>query len=95
MNRTSFLFLALLIASCLLTVNSRHEARTLITEKAVLSDKMHALEEDVRRLNLDKARLEAKAKEDEEPEECIMPAPAKPVVKPVAPAASTAQSKKH
>jgi cell division protein FtsL len=60
MNRTSFLFLALLIASCILTVNSRHAARTLISEKAVLTEKVHAMSESLRRLELENARVAAK-----------------------------------
>lgn len=60
MNRTTFLFLALLIASCIVTVNSRHEARTLITQKTVLAEKVTALQESIRRLELANARFSAK-----------------------------------
>lgn len=60
MNRTTFLFLALLIASCIVTVNSRHEARTLITQKTVLSEKVTSLQEAIRRLELENARFSAK-----------------------------------
>jgi cell division protein FtsL len=71
MNRTTFLFLALLIVSCIMTVNSRHEARTLITDKAVLSEKVTSLKETIRRLELGKARVVARAAgvcEDDEEE---------------------------
>jgi cell division protein FtsL len=60
MNRTTFLFLALLIGSCIMTVNSRNESRNLITEKAVLNDKVTALQETIRRLELEKARVSAR-----------------------------------
>lgn len=60
MNRTTFLFLALLIVSCIVTVNSRHEARTLITQKTVLTEKVTALQESIRRLELANARVSAK-----------------------------------
>jgi uncharacterized membrane protein len=60
MNRTTFLFLALLIASCIVTVNSRHEARTLITQKTVLAEKVTSLQESIRRLELANARFSAK-----------------------------------
>jgi cell division protein FtsL len=63
MNRTSFLFLALLIGSCVLTVNSRHQARTLISEKASLQEKMNGQSETIRRLELEKSRLAAKLAE--------------------------------
>lgn len=66
MNRITFLFLALLIASCILTVNSRHETRTVITEKSVLTERVNSLQETIRRLELDKARLAAKGGADEE-----------------------------
>ena len=78
MNRTTFLFLALLIVSCIVTVNSRHEARTLITQKTVLNDKVTALQESIRRLELANARVSAKT--------CPLPIdPAVPPVRPVAP----------
>lgn len=66
MNRTTFLFLALLIASCIITVNSRHETRTVITEKSVLTERVNTLQETIRRLELDKARMAAKATDDDE-----------------------------
>lgn len=66
MNRITFLFLALLIASCILTVNSRHETRTVITEKSVLNERVNSLQETIRRLELDKARLAAKGGAEEE-----------------------------
>jgi cell division protein FtsL len=72
MNRTTFLFLALLIASCILTVHSRHETRTVITEKAVLTERVNTLQETIRRLELEQARLVAKKVDEDVPE----PAPA-------------------
>lgn len=69
MNRTTFLFLALLVASCILTVNSRHETRTVITEKSVLTERVNTLKETIRRLELDKARMAAKVTDDAEPED--------------------------
>lgn len=63
MNRTSFLFLILLIVSCVLTVNSRHQARTLISEKSSLQEKMNGQNETIRRLELEKSRLAAKLAE--------------------------------
>ena len=72
MNRVTFLFLALLIGSSILTVNSRHEARTLITEKEVLQEKQATLQETIRRLELTNARLAAK----ELPAEAVACSPA-------------------
>jgi hypothetical protein len=66
MNRITFLFLALLIGSCIVTVNSRHETRTVITEKSVLTERVNSLQETIRRLELDKARLAAKNSGDDE-----------------------------
>lgn len=86
MNRTTFLFLALLIASCILTVNSRHETRTVITEKAVLNERVNTLQETIRRLELEQARLVAKKVDEDVPE------PAPPT-KPGAPAKAPAAEK--